>query len=877
MKRFELYTHNKQSYDAIKSAFENGQNIASIVQATGTGKTFVAINLAKEVYPKKLLFISPTNAIIEHVQETIKEYGLEKSVNIEFATYQSFINKSITDIQNLEFDYLVVDEFHHSGAPIWGQRITDLINTHKNAFTLGMSAYTIRDKGTAYAMDIAPTIIEQMTDESVDEDEELPIFANSIVYKFDLADALIDGVLKEPKYIASDIKLYAYLKDLEDKVINGNSTAKEKETYLKELDSIKANLILSDETKQILTKNIKPNSKCIYFVPTGKTDGKRNIENAKNELKNIFPNAVIYSTTSDDKDGEKNREAFYNDKDLNGNDVSQNLRIMVAINQYNEGVHAKGVDTVIMGRSTQSDIVFYEQLGRALSVNTSSTPLCIDLSGNIDFILDLSNEIGYRIRERYASNGKNGILDRSMPSFTFGLDIKQIDLLDRLMQMSDKLDNWLLRYNQLIKYLDEHNGEYPSTTNTDHEIKALAQWVNTQRKLYRNDKLSQERIELLNKINFVFDQQEYIWLENYNKLKKYLEEHNGKYPSKNSTDPEIKSLAIWVQNQRKLYRNGKLSQKRIDSLNKINFVFEPLDADAQWLANYTKLKKYLKEHNGEYPSQYSTDTKIKALARWIQKQRFLYGNDKLSKGRIKLLNEINFVFDQLEYIWLENYKNLKKYLKEHNGEYPSKNSTDPEIKSLARWVDRQRRAYNNGELSQDRINLLNKINFVFEPLSADEKWRANYKKFIKYLEEHNGEYPSKNSTDPKIKYLATWVQTQRQFYKNNKLTQDRIDLLNKINFVFEPIDEQWFENYNKFIEYINEHNGKYPSRDSADPEIKSLAIWVQNQRDLYKKDKLSQERINLLNKINFVFNPRQKKDDKNNLSNKVEDSSLKKD
>ncbi len=504
MKNFNLYPHNQIAYDMIKDAFDDGQNIASIVQATGTGKTFIAVNLAKEIFPKKMLFVAPTNAIIEHVEEVIKEYGLEKSVNIEFVTYQSFINKSITDIKNIKYDYLVVDEFHHTGAPIWGQRITDLINTHKDSFTLGMSAYTIRDKGTAYAMDIAPTIIEKMTDESVDEEEELPIFANSIVNKYDLADALIDGVLKEPKYIASDIKLYAYLKDLEDKVMNGNSTAEEKETYLKELDSIKANLILPDETKQILTKNIKPNSKCIYFVPTGKTDGKRNIENAKNELKNIFPNAIIYSTTSDDKDGEKNREAFYNDKDLNGNDVSKKLRIMVAINQYNEGVHAKGVDTVIMGRSTQSDIVFYEQLGRALSVSNSSTPLCIDLSGNIDFILDLSNEIGYRIRERYASNGKNGTLDRDLPSFNFGLDIKQIDLLDRLMQMSDKLDNWMARYNQFIKYQEEHNGEYPSQYSTDPEIKSLAQWVSNQRNLYRNDKLSQKRIDFLNKIDFVF-------------------------------------------------------------------------------------------------------------------------------------------------------------------------------------------------------------------------------------------------------------------------------------------------------------------------------------------------------------------------------------
>src|SRR5699024_11073629 len=44
------------------------------------------------------------------------------------------------------------------------------------------------------------------------------------------------------------------------------------------------------------------------------------------------------------------------------------FRIMFAINQYNEGIHAPNVDGVIMGRGTTSDIVYFEQLGRGLSV-----------------------------------------------------------------------------------------------------------------------------------------------------------------------------------------------------------------------------------------------------------------------------------------------------------------------------------------------------------------------------------------------------------------------------------------------------------------------------------------------------------------------------
>ena len=46
--------------------------------------------------------------------------------------------------------------------------------------------------------------------------------------------------------------------------------------------------------------------------------------------------------------------------------------IEFAKNQYNEGVHAPNVDGVILGRETRSDIVFFEQIGRALSVRGDS-------------------------------------------------------------------------------------------------------------------------------------------------------------------------------------------------------------------------------------------------------------------------------------------------------------------------------------------------------------------------------------------------------------------------------------------------------------------------------------------------------------------------
>ncbi len=844
-KKFELYHHNLEAYESIKEAFDEGQNIASIVQATGTGKSFVALQLALDVYPEKILFVAPTLAIIEHVKQIIKEYELEDKVNIEFTTYQSFVNKNRDEISSIEFNYLIVDEFHHTGAPIWGQRIAELIETHENAYVLGMSAYTIRDKGTHYAMDVAPTsLVEKMVDDSIDENEELPIFANSVVYRYDLADALIDGALKEPKYYFSRIKLRGYLAELEEKVMNSHHTAKEKEEYLTELKAIMANLLKSDDSEQLLREHVKPNAKCIYYVPIGMTDGKRNIENALVELRRIFPDAILYSTTSDDENGPMNRLAFYNDQDLEGNDVSGKLRIMVAINQYNEGVHAKAVDTVIMGRATQSDIVFYEQLGRALSVSNSATPICIDLSGNLDFILDLSEEIGDKIKECYESNGLLARLGGEMPKFSFGINKDEIDLYSRLQAIDDASENWNIRFEQLKLWLSEHNGRYPSTEDINRDVARLANWVDWQRQLYKKGKLSEERLILLNSIGFIWSKKS-TWEGMFNEIKKHISEHNGKFPARNDNDEYTNRLANWVMNQRSRYIHGKLSKDKMTLLDSIGLIDSRQES---WEEIFVKLKKYQSEHGGDYPKQTDKNEEIKRLGNWAQAQRTAYRKGTLSEEKISLLKSINFVFKPLDEKWNEMFNQLKTYLSTNNGNYPTINN-NKDINKLTQWLQKQRILYKNNSLSDERIATLNSIGFVWTPF---KNWNDIFEELKIYLSDHNGKYPTENKKDNFTDSLARWLDTQRSTYKKGKLSEERINMLNSIGFDWTPRDS-WDEVYEQLKTYLSEHNGQYPNIRDESNESKRLQRWIKNQRLKHNKGLLSDECVKKLNEIHFVW------------------------
>lgn len=48
-----LYDHNAESYKKVKAAFDSGNNVVGIVHATGTGKSYIALQLAYDNKDKK--------------------------------------------------------------------------------------------------------------------------------------------------------------------------------------------------------------------------------------------------------------------------------------------------------------------------------------------------------------------------------------------------------------------------------------------------------------------------------------------------------------------------------------------------------------------------------------------------------------------------------------------------------------------------------------------------------------------------------------------------------------------------------------------------------------------------------------------------------
>ena len=112
-----LYYHNADSYDKVKEAYQNGEKVVGIVHATGTGKSFNALQLALDNKDRKIVYVVPSKGIIDHLKEIINSnpnLDFDRDFpNLEFRTYQSFISLEKHEIEDINCDLLILDEFHH--------------------------------------------------------------------------------------------------------------------------------------------------------------------------------------------------------------------------------------------------------------------------------------------------------------------------------------------------------------------------------------------------------------------------------------------------------------------------------------------------------------------------------------------------------------------------------------------------------------------------------------------------------------------------------------------------------------------------------------------------------------------------------------------
>jgi hypothetical protein len=265
--------------------------------------------------------------------------------------------------------------------------------------------------------------------------------------------------------------------------------------------------------------------------------------------------------------------------------------------------------------------------------------------------------------------------------------------------------------------------------------------------------------------------------------------------------------------------------------------------DAYWQSMYSKLSFY-KMVNG-----HTNVERFGSLAIWLSKQRGLYKRKELAEDRRIRLEALGVSLEApnskriKDQFWMKKLEMFKAFLEKSGGVYPKKKSQDPVEVTLARWVGVQRQAAQH--LDEKRRQLLDEIEFVW--MSHDHVWLKNFEAFKKYRADYNGAYPSSHSRTPRIEKLGRWVVLQRE--SKDTMPAERRRLLNEENFVWDR-NTLWFECFDRFIDFIEINDGKYPAIRSKNPDEVWIANWVKRQRVGIG---MNDERRKALDSVGFVW------------------------
>jgi superfamily II DNA or RNA helicase/HKD family nuclease len=327
-----------EALEALKKTRLEGKSAGLVVLATGLGKTwlsaFDSLNFGK------VLFVAHREEILSQAMTTFRKirpearFGFFKgnkkeSGEVLFASVQTLAKaEHLRDFDPREFDYVIVDEFHHASAATYRK----LIDYFQPQFLLGLTATPDRTDGA----DIAA------------------LCDDNWVYRCDLYDGITRGHLAPFHY-------FGVPDDVDYEQIPWRSSKFD----IEELTNAVATQARAENALEQLKKH--GNGPAIGFCVS-----KRHAE----FMAKFFAEAGLKSVAVHSGEGSAPRTSSL--EALGRGEID----ILFAVDMFNEGVDVPEIGTVMMLRPTESAILFLQQLGRGLRKYEDKILRVIDYIGN---------------------------------------------------------------------------------------------------------------------------------------------------------------------------------------------------------------------------------------------------------------------------------------------------------------------------------------------------------------------------------------------------------------------------------------------------------------------------------------------------------------
>lgn len=403
---------------ALEHTRLEGAKRALVVAATGVGKTYLAAFDSKSF--KRVLFVAHREEILKqaavsfHNVRNSDDYGFFNGT--EKSTDRSVIFASVATLGRSEylneryfskdyFDYIVVDEFHHSV----NNQYRRIVEYFKSEFLLGLTA----------------------TPERMDGKNIYEICDYNVPYEISLKSAINKGMLVPFHYYG----IYDNTDYSGIHIVRGKYDEKDlNETYI-------GNVYRHDLIYKYYRKY--GSKRALGFC----CSREHAEEMAQEFCKRGIPSVAVYSNSNSEY-AEERSEAI--NKLTDGE-----IRVIFSVDMFNEGVDIPSVDMVMFLRPTESPIVFLQQLGRGLRKSKGKEYLNVldfignyEKAGSVRYLLTGSSKLE---RGSYDPADRSDFPDDCQIDF----DMRLIDLFSEMdkkrLKLKDKIVNEYFRVKDLLE------------------------------------------------------------------------------------------------------------------------------------------------------------------------------------------------------------------------------------------------------------------------------------------------------------------------------------------------------------------------------------------------------------------------------------------
>jgi len=244
----------------------------------------------------------------------------------------------------------------------------------------------------------------------------------------------------------------------------------------------------------------------------------------------------------------------------------------------------------------------------------------------------------------------------------------------------------------------------------------IGKWCERQRILHGKHELEPRRQKALRAIGFEFNSAVNEWDHFLQLLNDYREEYPNQWPNTKEVYNGLE-LGNWSLLQRRYYKQGTLTKRRIERLEEVGFIWD--DAEAYWSPTIKLLHEFRKDNPDRWPGPTELYRGY-VLHPWLKS--VLKKKASLTKAQLKDFTDMdfpidNYIHDTERVTWFSAYKDLQAY-KKQTGSFPA----PEEIFNghhLGQWTQKQQRKLFVNALPLEYKKLITALGL--KPLKPDAK------------------------------------------------------------------------------------------------------------------------------------------------------------